>query len=1319
MKLQNNTHANNENQKPKTKNSVNRSKTKKLTQILIIISYLAILFTGMLINQSSYCEITPVSDRTPQVRDAIVAAVPDVNIIEDITESHLANIQELNLSSQNIASLKSGDFSGLTGLLTLNLYNNSLNRLPPKIFEGLVSLESLRLNRNLIQPFPIAVSLNSVENNQFRAVMSTGAPFNVNLSVKVSGGTIPRDTINLTIPIGQLFSETITVSPTVDTTQVVSVDIVGLPRLPGNHFGYYLRKSDFLPLKLKVEVNTSPEFAEGIIATRSLRRNIASGENIGKPVSATDAENDRLTYSLGGPDAVLFDVNIRNGQLKAKASTDYTVKPSYYVTLTVSDGKLTNEIVVVIEVAENKAPMFSAGDIAPRSISETIEAGTAIGDPVSATDENNDSLTYSIGGVDAPFFDLDMATGQLKAKPSVDYTTKSIYHLRLTVSDGNLSDDIVVIIDVVQNRAPVFPEGAFAVRRIPENTPPGVNIGAAISATDKDEDRLTYRLGGADAPLFTIDTETGLLKTKLALDFEKKQVCFLKVFVTDGAVSDSINVLIAVINTDDVRYDPMIVPVSERTPAVRDAIVDSLSDVNSADQVTVADLATISDLVLREAGISSLKTGDFSGLTGLESLNLHNNHLTSLPFGIFEGLTSLKRLRLAKNAIEPLPLVVSILRIRDGVYQAFVPTCAPFDIVLPIVVTDGHAITGNITATIPKGSLTSSNFFAMSTSEIYVDFGALPRVPANHFGYVIAKSTVCNRTKQVADAINMLVHRVDDCYNITDIDLAMMTALDLSDMGIKSLTGYDFRGMLSLSTLSLKDNEIKELPDGLFYRLVSLKELDLSGNRVDPLLITVSIENLNDGTFRMIIPIGAPFDIEVPITANNGIIEDGVTSITMPVGSVQSRPFTVLRTAGTKDPVSVEIGELPTIPLLHKGYLLDKDSEFPYEIIPRVNTAPVFTEGADTVRSIAENTQAGIAIGQAITAIDAEGDNLTYFLGGEDAETFEIDSRTGQLRTLLPLDYETKSSYSIIVSVFDTSNTRASILVAIKITDVFDNKPPIFRGGSETIRYISENTKAGENIGGPVSATDADNDDLTYTLGGEDQSAFDIDSKTGQLKTLSPLDYERKSSYTVIVSVSDGANPNQTMTVRVYVLDVVEVSPNNAPAFTEGESTTRTVAENTASGENIGGPVSATDADEDTLTYTLGGTDAAHFSIDSASGQLQTYAVLDFEDRSTYSVVVTVSDGHGGSDSIVIGIIVSNVFETPPNIAPLIAEGERATRTIHENAALGAKVGNPIFATDADNDKLTYKLSGVNASQFSINSSTGQILTKAILDYER
>ena len=110
--------------------------------------------------------------------------------------------------------------------------------------------------------------------------------------------------------------------------------------------------------------------------------------------------------------------------------------------------------------------------------------------------------------------------------------------------------------------------------------------------------------------------------------------------------------------------------------------------------------------------------------------------------------------------------------------------------------------------------------------------------------------------------------------------------------------------------------------------------------------------------------------------------------------------------------------------------------------------------------------------------------------------------------------------------------------------------------------------------------------------------------------------------------------------MTINVTDVDE--PNSAPVFTEGTTTTRSVAENTASGQNIGAAVTATDTDtSDTLNYTLGGTDAADFGIVSSSGQLQTSAALDYETKDSYAVTVSISDGKGGADSINVTINVT------------------------------------------------------------------------------
>ena len=116
---------------------------------------------------------------------------------------------------------------------------------------------------------------------------------------------------------------------------------------------------------------------------------------------------------------------------------------------------------------------------------------------------------------------------------------------------------------------------------------------------------------------------------------------------------------------------------------------------------------------------------------------------------------------------------------------------------------------------------------------------------------------------------------------------------------------------------------------------------------------------------------------------------------------------------------------------------------------------------------------------------------------------------------------------------------------------------------------------------------------------------------------------------------------------------------NSAPRFIEGSITTRTVAENTVSGVNIGSAVAARDADNHTLAYTLGGPDASSFTIDSNSGQLRTRAALDYETKSTYTVTITVSDGSLTATTTVT-INVSDVVERSPNVK---AENEGSNRS--------------------------------------------------------
>jgi hypothetical protein len=132
--------------------------------------------------------------------------------------------------------------------------------------------------------------------------------------------------------------------------------------------------------------------------------------------------------------------------------------------------------------------------------------------------------------------------------------------------------------------------------------------------------------------------------------------------------------------------------------------------------------------------------------------------------------------------------------------------------------------------------------------------------------------------------------------------------------------------------------------------------------------------------------------------------------------------------------------------------------------------------------------------------------------------------------------------------------------------------------------------------------------------------------------------------------------------------------------------------------------VSATDPDGDALTYALGGADADHFAINSATGQLSTKGALDYETDDSYSVTVTATDPGGLSDSAAVTITVRDVEENTPPPAPI-----KLARSVPENSSEGTLVGAPVTATVSGGATATYSLSGADAGKFTIDPATGQI----------
>ena len=129
----------------------------------------------------------------------------------------------------------------------------------------------------------------------------------------------------------------------------------------------------------------------------------------------------------------------------------------------------------------NDAPQFD--DPGTRMLDENdgggaVKSAQPVGDPVNATDPNNDPLTFSLEGPDARFFTIDRISGQIRTKPGVtyDFETRDTYTVTVKVSDGKASAVLDVTISVQDlGEVPAAP-AAPKVRKAP-----GDQIGLAVS----------------------------------------------------------------------------------------------------------------------------------------------------------------------------------------------------------------------------------------------------------------------------------------------------------------------------------------------------------------------------------------------------------------------------------------------------------------------------------------------------------------------------------------------------------------------------------------------------------------------------------------------------------------------------------------------------------------------------------------------------------------------------------------------------------------------------------------------------------------------
>jgi len=355
---------------------------------------------------------------------------------------------------------------------------------------------------------------------------------------------------------------------------------------------------------------------------------------------------------------------------------------------------------------------------------------------------------------------------------------------------------------------------------------------------------------------------------------------------------------------------------------------------------------------------------------------------------------------------------------------------------------------------------------------------------------------------------------------------------------------------------------------------------------------------------------------------------------------------------------------------------------------------------AMTGGTVAENAQGGAAVAKLLARDPDAGDRLTYSLVDDAGGRFSIDAATGAvtLREGARLNFDEAASHDIGVRVSDAGGLSYTKKITLAVTD--ENLAPTVAALSDG--SVPENAEAGTLVA-KVLASDPDaGERLTYRLTEDADGRFVIDADSGHITVSAGarLDYETAASHQLKVRISDTGGLVHDEALAVAVVDV-----NEAPRVTGGSLVLDEIA---GPGTTVG-RLRADDPDSGAygaLRYAITGDNSnGRFVVDPATGVIAVAegAVLDFEDRRSYKLVVTATDGGGLMDSAVLAVDLADHNEPPAGLRLMVGK-------VPENAADGRQAGQ-VLALDPDaGDHLTYSLTEDAGGRFAIDPNNGTIL---------
>lgn len=1162
-----------------------------------------------------------------------------------------------------------------------------------------------------------------------------------------------------------------------------------------NHF-----ESSSFPLSLSFSLSFFPflslSFSLGFFASpkkvpkferQSYYASIVENSPVGShllDVKAKDADaglNAKIRYSLSGDNAEIFRVDPDTGVITTAAALDREQISIYSITLMAQDSSPTEpkatavNLTIIVNDENDNSPTFKQSSFII-NVPDRIKSGQFVfgAYAVDLDEAANGRVMYAISGKDATKFTIDNSSGVIKTIDDLStsgFGLDKVYSLMIMASDqGREPHKSSADLTILLRPSHLFPTFSYLPQTqfiLPEDTAEGklVTKLRAVSPKKGPSGIIKYAIAGGNVlDALAIDAESGELTVgKVGLDYETSHIYEVWVEAADNDHPSLRTVNKLLINvTDENDNAPVMTQLIYRSEVMEEETAPVL--------------------------VSSVAANDAdSGDNGLVTYRLLTDHDGSFEMDADSGevFTSIKLDRESQANYE---LVIEAVDQgspqRTGTASVLVAVLDKndnpprFSRLFSVNVTENAEIGTfviKVTSTdqdVGDNAKVAYSFTENVGNKFAIDSATGDVTVRDHLDreqqdeYVL-KVAAFDGAWRAETALTITIQDLNDnapefehsyySFNFLELQpnvsyIGQIVATDRDKQGPNSIISYSLQQpsdlfsidpatgeIFSKRSLHYRHSHMVISPENMYSIIVmaidngkppmysecfvNINIVDSNNNApkfehkqyLSPVLHDASVgEDIVQVVARDLLDSGINAEVEYFIVGGNG---SDHFAIDKSDGWISLRNH-LLNEPGTQYRVIVRAAD--------RGIPVQEDETDVKIVITGDNRyAPVFTSISYQV-IVPENEPIGSAI-LTVTATDDDIDDpnamVRYSISsGNERREFAVDSATGTITILQPLDYDSIPEYHLNISARDLGfrSKSAVAMLTVTLTDINDHAPEFNQTTYHA--YIPENAPINTFVFRAL-ATDKDsprNAIVHYSIvRGPHSSLFSVVQATGEVVSKATFDYEQEREYELTIKAMNPDSPmSSTAVVVVHVTGVNEYYPSFLQPVFHFD-----VSESAEIGTAIGS-IQATDKDygDDGKVYYLlvGSSNDKGFNINGETGMIRVARNLDRETQSR--VVLTVMAKNFGSihgnDTDEAQVIVSiQDGNDPPEFLQPTYEA-----SVSEDAAIGRRVIG-VEAVDKDvriqNNQFSYSIIGGNVDQaFKIDPRSGFVETMRMLDRE-